>query len=276
MRFAVLGSGSRGNATLVEGDGSSILIDAGFSCAAIGRRLEAVGHPGPAALEGILITHEHSDHVRGLSVLLRRCDAPVYCNRETFGALREADPSLDRSRFRLFVTGRQFEIGTFGLLPFSLPHDAMDPVGFRVENGAGRLAVVTDLGRPTHLVNEHLRGCQAVVVEFNHEPALLQASRRPWALKQRILSPHGHLSNADAGVLLAGIASADLAHVVLAHLSAECNRPDTALEYAQKAVAASGDAGPQILVAAQDTPTPPLRVAAPDDDSRPGKAPGPS
>lgn len=256
MRFTVLGSGSRGNATIVTSGNATILIDAGFSCAALGRRIESAGYAGVDALDAIVITHEHSDHVAGLSVLMRRCGAPVYCNRETLDAVVQLAPDIDRGRFRVFATGREFEISGARLFPFSVPHDALDPVGFRIENGDACLAIVTDLGRPTHLVSEHLRGCRAIVLEFNHDPELLQQSRRPWSLKQRVMSTHGHLSNSDAGILLAGVASERLAHVVLAHLSEECNRPEIALQTARRALEEAATRVPALVVATQHAPSP--------------------
>lgn len=262
MRFTILGSGSRGNAAMVASGKVTILIDAGFSCATLGRRLESAGHPGVAALDAVVITHEHSDHVAGLPVLIRRCGAPVYCNRDTLHAVTETFPDIDRSRFRVFATGREFEIEGVRFFPFSVPHDAMDPVGFRIENGDSRLAVATDLGRPTHLVSEHLRGCGAIVLEFNHDPDMLQRSRRPWSLKQRVLGAHGHLSNSGAGALLAGVACERLSHVVLAHLSEECNRPEIALAAARNALAHASSRVPTLLVASQHLPGPAIDVGA--------------
>lgn len=260
MRLTILGSGSKGNAMIVASGKATILIDAGFSCATLGRRLESAGCPGVEALDAIVITHEHSDHVAGLPVLIRRCGAPVYCNRETLHAMTELVPDIDRTRFRVFATGREFEIAGARFFPFSVPHDAMDPVGFRIENDGACMAVATDLGRPTHLVSEHLRGCGAIVLEFNHDPDMLQRSRRPWSIKQRVLGAHGHLSNSGAGALLAGVASERLSHVVLAHLSEECNRPEIALGAARNALAGTAVGLPRLLVAPQDRPGPAVDV----------------
>jgi phosphoribosyl 1,2-cyclic phosphodiesterase len=209
-------------------------------------------------LDAVVVTHEHSDHVAGLAVLSRRCDVPIYCNRETLEAVLALAPDMDRARFRVFATGREFEVSGMRIFPYSLPHDAMDPVGFRVENGGVSLAIATDLGKPTHLVSEHLRGCDAIVLEFNHDPEMLRQSRRPWNLKQRVMGAHGHLSNRDAGILLGGAASGRLRHVVLAHLSEECNRPEIALETARKAL--NGQAT-EIVVATQHAPSPPVNVS---------------
>ncbi len=261
MRFCVLGSGSRGNSTVVAHSKGVLLLDAGLSCRAVENRLrEAAGIP-LEDVEGILISHEHADHARGLDVLLRRCRAPVYCNRETFNALQSIWPRLERSRFRLFSTGREFEAAGFRLFPFSVSHDAMDPVGFRIENGDARLAVVTDLGRPTHLVAEHVRGCDAVILEFNHEPEMLQESPRPWSLKQRVLGSQGHLSNGQGAALLQAALSPRLRWAVLAHLSAECNDPETALDYAREALRRRSGNGIRLLVADQRTPTDPVNLA---------------
>jgi phosphoribosyl 1,2-cyclic phosphodiesterase len=191
-------------------------------------------------VKGVCVSHEHDDHTAGLGVLHRRHGIPLYANSGTIDALRR-DPRLEELPWRIFSTGAPFEVGGFRVEPFSVPHDAYDPVGFVVRAGGEcRVGIVTDMGIPTTLVRERLRLCDVVVLEANHDEKLLQNARRPWALKQRILGRQGHLSNATAANLMAEIAGSGLQQVFLAHISADCNREDLALFTARQALERSG------------------------------------
>jgi phosphoribosyl 1,2-cyclic phosphodiesterase len=226
VQLTILGSGSAGNCAYLETAETRLLIDAGFSPRQIRLRLAAIGR-APESLNGILITHEHSDHIRGLAGIAHKLHIPVYCNRDT----KDAMESLLNARFDccLFATGASFEIGDVLVDTFAVPHDAIDPVGFLLRTPAGNIGFATDLGHVTKLVSERVRAAQVLVLEANHDVKMLQeCARRPWSLKQRILGRHGHLSNDAAADAAAEIMSANLRRLYLAHLSRECNIPELA------------------------------------------------
>jgi phosphoribosyl 1,2-cyclic phosphodiesterase len=231
VQLTILGSGSEGNGAYLETAGVRLLIDAGLSGRQIRQRMATVAR-APETLDGILITHEHSDHINGLAGLAARLDLPIYCNRLTKEAI-EAQLHIQINA-RLFMTGGSFEIGDVTVDSFSIPHDACDPVGFLVRTPAGNIGFLTDLGHVTKLVVERVRDANVLLLEANHDVQMLQDDpRRPWSLKQRILSRHGHLSNEAAADLAEQILSPGLQRLFLGHLSRDCNRP----ELAHKAVA---------------------------------------
>ncbi len=240
LRACILGSGSSGNCTFVASETTAILVDAGLSGRRTAERLAQVG-ACPTALQGICVSHEHLDHVGGVCVLHKRYGVPVYANAGTVDALARV-PKLGALPWNLFHTGHSFVIGDLRIEPFSVPHDAYDPVGFVVEQNDNRIGIVTDMGMCTSLIRERLRRCHAVVVEANHDEQLLQNALRPWALKQRIRGRQGHLSNQSAAALLVEIAGPELRHVFLAHLSEDCNRQDLALAAIQAALTGAGHA----------------------------------
>jgi phosphoribosyl 1,2-cyclic phosphodiesterase len=226
VRLTILGSGSAGNCAYVETDETRVLIDAGFSLRQIRQRLATIGR-APENLTGILITHEHSDHVASLPMLSEKLHIPVYCNRPTQEAVEYQ--SKTRLNCRLFTTGASFEVGDITVETFMIPHDAQDPVGFLLRTSAGNIGFLTDLGHTTRLVLERVRPAHALVLEANHDVKMLQdCPRRPWSLKQRILGRHGHLSNEAAADAAEQIMSDDLRHLYLGHLSRECNSPELA------------------------------------------------
>jgi phosphoribosyl 1,2-cyclic phosphodiesterase len=232
VRLTILGSGSSGNCAYLETDETRLLIDAGFSFRQIRQRLAGIGR-APEKLSGILVTHEHSDHVAGLMQLQRKLNVPVYCNRPT----REATEFQLQTRLecRVFETGASLEIGDVLVETFSIPHDAQDPVGFLIRTTAGNFGFLTDLGHTTRLVLERVRPANVLVLESNHDVKMLQdCPHRPWSLKQRILGRHGHLSNEAAADAAEQIVSAELRHLYLGHLSRECNRPELAYRVVQE------------------------------------------
>jgi len=251
LGLTVLGSGSRGNAIVLHSDSGAVLIDAGFSGIETRRRLEAVGID-EGAISAILVSHEHGDHVSGLRVLANRWDIPAYANRLTAEAVRASRHTFDR--WNLFTNGAEFAVGDFRITPFAIPHDAIDPVAFVIRNGDHKIGIATDLGHVGHLVSHQLRECDALIIETNHDIAMLRDSSRPWSLKQRIMGKHGHLSN-DAGMqLLRQTLHQRTQHVVLAHASEECNDYDLVGECAFRCLAEleRGDLTP--TVARQDGP----------------------
>jgi phosphoribosyl 1,2-cyclic phosphodiesterase len=221
LKMCILGSGSRGNCVYVGAGDVGVLIDAGLSARQIQLRLESIG-VDPTQIKAICISHEHADHVAGVKVLHKRFNIPLYANAGTVEALRR-QPAHELLPWRIFTTGSDFAIGDISIHPFSVPHDAMEPVGFILRHGDAQIGIATDLGMTTTLIRQRLRGCHALVIESNHDEELLQASVRPWSLKQRILGRQGHLSNTMAARAVIESADGCLARVYLAHLSSDCN-----------------------------------------------------
>jgi len=252
VNLTILGSGSAGNCAYLETDETRLLIDAGLSGRQIRGRLASIGRT-PERLHGILITHEHSDHVQGLTMLCAKLRIPIFCNRLT----KEAIENQLNTRFdcRIFSTGATFEVGDVVVDTFSVPHDAYDPVGFLVRTSAGNIGFLTDLGHATNLVIERVRIANVLLLETNHDLKLLQAdTKRPWSIKQRILSRHGHLSNDDAAGLVERIVSAELRHLYLGHLSRDCNQPERAIDAVRARLQKMSVDHVRIEAASQDVP----------------------
>ena len=225
LDLTVLASGSSGNSLLIRAGSTCILVDAGISARQLDSQLRAAG-TAPEALSGVLLTHEHGDHTRGLKVFCTKNSVPVFTNPLTADSLRRSGLQAE---WRIFQTGTAFEIGTLRIRPFPVPHDAADPVGFVVSSGDASLGILTDLGYATQQILHAVHGTHALVIETNHDEALLQNdTKRPWSVKQRILSRHGHLSNQAAAKLVAEIATSNLRHILLAHLSEDCNSAELA------------------------------------------------
>lgn len=224
--FCPLASGSKGNSIYVGTDNTKILIDAGLSAKATVSKLQQI-NVDIADIDAILITHEHTDHIQGLKVLALKYGIPVLANTETAKGI--VDYLHDCPKFKIFSTGETFEFGDLEIHPFSIQHDTLDPVAFTIRNGFLKLGFCADLGFVTSLVTNHLRHCDYLYVEANHQPSMVHASARPMVYKQRVLGRTGHLSNQDCGELLSQVAHSGLKHVHLAHLSSECNTPDVAL-----------------------------------------------
>ena len=270
VKFTILGSGSSGNCAYIETAEARILVDAGFSPLQIRKRLASIGRT-PENLSAILITHEHSDHIAGLLGIADKFQIPVYCNRDTQDAtvwtfkikwskkmnlaLKDSDALKSRINWQLFTTGASFEIGDLLVDTFSIPHDAQDPVGYILRTAAGNIGFATDLGHVTKLVLERIRSANVLVLESNHDVKMLQdCPRRSWALKQRILGRHGHLSNATAAETAAQIMSDELKHLYLAHLSRECNKPELAQHVMAEQLHHIGATHIRLQFAAQDVP----------------------
>ena len=225
MRFSVLASGSSGNACYVETDNARILVDAGLSGREIERRLEYVGRSAES-LDAIVVTHEHSDHIKGAGVLARRYDLPVYINQKTLESGHKVLGKLPRTE--IVQTGQTLKIKDMNVETFTKCHDAADPVGLVLSRNGIRIGLITDLGKSTRLVEDRLRQCQALIVESNHDPEMLDNGPYPLHLKQRIKGNDGHLSNEQAGDLIRVVSHNNLRNVVLAHLSEKNNHPDIA------------------------------------------------
>lgn len=254
----MLGSGSRGNATLVCAGDTRVLVDAGFSGRQLARRLRAVGTE-PEDVDAVVVTHDHADHTLGMGVFARRFGTPLYLTPAT----REACERLlsGREEVREYRPGRPFTVGGLRVDPFLTVHDAADPVAVTVtgESCGTRLGVATDLGRATEGIRHCLRECDFLILEANHDEALLRTGPYPASVQARIASSHGHLSNHGAARLALELLHARLTGILLAHLSAECNRPELALQVVGSALKEAGWKG-YLAVAAQDEPTGPLDV----------------
>ncbi|OGV66505.1 MAG: hypothetical protein A2498_05030 [Lentisphaerae bacterium RIFOXYC12_FULL_60_16] len=244
LNVCVLGSGSTGNCIYIAASTHAILVDAGLSGRETERRLVEAGG-STAGIRAVFLTHEHEDHVATLGLLQRRHGIGVYANHDTAVAV-EQNLGAGVVNWTVFGTGYRFELNGWQVDPFSVMHDAQDPVGFRIDTGEGRVAVVTDIGTPTALVRERLKGCEVVILECNHDLNLLHESKRPWSVKQRISGRHGHFSNQQASELMAEVAGPSLQVVYLAHLSDECNRPERAVRTMRTALDLAGF--PQVAV----------------------------
>jgi phosphoribosyl 1,2-cyclic phosphodiesterase len=249
MRFTVLGSGSSGNAVLISSEKTNVLVDAGLSAREVLRRLAIVG-VDPAELDGIVITHEHSDHIGGLRNLLSAVGCQVYITSETREAyywtrktngngesetVKRQEALNDRTT--AIDSNQEFCIGDIDFEPFTVPHDAVDNFGFVAKYGGVRLAALTDFGHVSQLIREKLRDCDAIFIESNHSRDMLQACRvYSWSLKQRIASRRGHLSNEDLAEWLQHDFDGTARHIVLAHLSQRANEPHLARITAETAL----------------------------------------
>lgn len=258
LKFAVLGGGSKGNATYVEAGSSRLLIDAGFSGRELESRLAALGVE-PGQLTAILLSHEHGDHIRGAGVLSRRHHLPLLLNKATLAAAgRELGKPV---AIQEFTTGRSFTCGDFQIHPFALSHDAAEPVGFLLRAGGRTLGHCTDLGVVSRLVRHRLSGCQALVLECNHDPEMLRQGPYPPALQQRVSSRQGHLANHETATLLTELLHAELRQVVLSHLSATNNTPELALKAVKQALNGRPAARlPELTVACQQQGCRPLII----------------
>ncbi len=238
MDFCSIASGSSGNCIFVGTDRTSVLIDAGITGKKVVEGLHGLDR-SPEELDAILITHEHSDHIKGLGVLSRRYGLPIYCTGGTRKAILEgnlmgkADPSL----FHEVRADQLFSIRDLNILPFSVSHDAAEPVAYRLSSGKKSVAVVTDLGYYDDYTIEHLKKLDALLVESNHDINMLQVGSYPYYLKQRILGLKGHLSNDNAGRLLGEVLHDDMKAVYLGHLSKENNYEELALETVRQEIA---------------------------------------
>ncbi len=260
FRVHVLGSGSRGNSILLETSETSILVDAGFSGRQIERRLAAIEIP-PESISALVITHEHRDHTQGMGIFARRWSTPIYIAEAT---ARSCSALLNGGeQLRYYRAGQPVDLGDLRLEPFLTCHDAIDPIGITIcQRGSGlKVGIATDLGTPTVSVRHALKNCDLLILEANHDDLMLRTGPYPWSVKSRIAGRHGHLSNRTAAQLGAELLHPELAAVVLAHLSQECNDPALAEEAVGEALRRKRYDGP-LYVAVQDEPLPALDVAA--------------
>ena len=232
LSFTLLGSGSSGNSTLVSDGDKHVLVDIGLSGRETARRLRE-RRLEPERISAVVVSHEHGDHCRGVAAFANDLDIPVFI---TDGALQVSGMRLKSGKRQRIESGVPFDVYGMLFVPFAVPHDSVDPVGFTIEKDGVKVAIVLDLGYISNLVVERLRGCDGMVLESNHDINMLKVGPYPWSLKQRVLSRRGHLSNESVATYLAARFDGKARHVVLAHLSQSNNLPELASLSAQKAL----------------------------------------
>src|SRR5882724_2008458 len=266
----VLASGSQGNSALISSATTRVLVDAGLSCRELTRRLRASGED-PSALDAILITHEHSDHIAGLRVLANKYRIPVYMTGATHQAWkREARDSrkaykgqpCSLDKLEIFQAGHSFAIGDISITPFTIPHDAVDPVGFTLRVEGVKVSFATDLGYIPASVKHHLRGSDVLLIESNHDLEMLRNGPYPWVVKQRVMSRVGHLSNGALAEFFTTDYDGGAAYVILAHLSEQNNHPELAHREAARALESHASLLLQnrVMLATQPEPLAPIRL----------------
>jgi phosphoribosyl 1,2-cyclic phosphodiesterase len=259
VSITVLASGSGGNSTVLATSQTRVLIDCGLSCRETCRRLALQGI-APESLSAVIITHEHSDHVAGLYVMAKKFRLPVFMTAPTHGAWQRqyknsAGNRVEAACLEVFSSGKGFNVGDIEIMPFTIPHDAADPVGFRFVAEGVRIAIATDLGFMPQNVRDHLRACDGLILESNHDLEMLRIGPYPWAVKQRVMSRVGHLSNEALAEFLTTDYDGGAAFLILAHLSAQNNHPDLARVAAERALGVRpGLWGNRLVLASQDEP----------------------
>lgn len=229
LNFCSLYSGSSGNSLFVETSNTKLLIDAGVSCKKIEKALCDI-NVEPSSLDGILITHEHTDHVQGLGTFSRKFDLPVFVNQETLDAMPKQRDKMNSNKINTFKVDDKFSIGDLTIKPFSIPHDAANPCGFNIEKDDKKISIATDIGHMTNTILENLEESLFVMLEANYDPEVLRCSSYPFPLKSRIAGPTGHLSNEIAGKTISHLLKSGLKTAMLGHLSKESNFPELAYQ----------------------------------------------
>jgi phosphoribosyl 1,2-cyclic phosphodiesterase len=265
VSVTVLASGSLGNCTLVCSSDTRLLVDAGLSCRQLLRRLATCGETAQS-INAILVTHEHGDHIAGLHVLAKRLKVPVYITGATHEAYRRdardsAGNRITLERLETFEAGRTFEIGGVTVTPFTIPHDAVDPVGFTFCSEGIKVGICTDLGYMPSSVKHHLRGCHVLMIESNHDLEMLRGGPYPWSVKQRVMSRVGHLSNDALANFLTTDYDGGAEYLILAHLSEQNNHPEVARLTAERALGEQRTfIRNQVVLATQHEPLPAMRL----------------
>ena len=229
LNFCSLYSGSSGNSLFVETQNTKLLVDAGVSCKKIENALQDI-KVDPSSIDGILITHEHTDHVQGLGTLSRKFDLPVFVNQETLDAMPKQKDKIPDKNIKTFKISDKFEIGDLLIDPFSIPHDAANPCGFNIYKDDKKISIATDIGHMTNNILKSLEGSLFLMLEANYDPEVLRCSSYPFSLKSRIAGPTGHLPNEMAGKTISYLLKSGLKNAMLGHLSKESNFPELAYQ----------------------------------------------
>lgn len=229
LSFCSLYSGSSGNSLFIQTPNTKILVDAGVSSKKIETALEDI-KIDPHTLDGILITHEHTDHVQGLGTFSKKFDLPVFVNQETLDAMPKQRDKIDNKNIKTFKINDQFSIGDIDIKPFSIPHDAANPCGFNIWKDHKKLSIATDIGHMTNNILKQLEESLFIMLEANYDPEVLRCSSYPFTLKSRIAGPTGHLSNEIAGKTISHLLKSGLKNAMLGHLSKESNFPELAYQ----------------------------------------------
>ena len=227
FNFCSLYSGSSGNSLFVESENTKLLVDAGVS----GKKIEealANLEIDPTSIDGILITHEHSDHVQGLGTFAKKFNLPVFVNEKTLDAMPKQKEKISEKNIKLFNINEKFEIGDLKVKPFSIPHDAANPCGFNIFKDDKKISIATDIGHMTNGILKNLEDSIFIMLESNYDPEVLKYSKYPYQLKTRIAGPDGHLSNELAGKTISYLLNSGLKQAVLGHLSKQSNFPELA------------------------------------------------
>jgi phosphoribosyl 1,2-cyclic phosphodiesterase len=265
VSVSMLASGSRGNCAIVASASTKILVDAGISCRETFRRMKALGDD-PRSLSAIVITHEHCDHIYGLATLTKKLRIPVFMTGATYQAWQRAmrDERVEKPRLEKlerFESGHSFQVGDIAVKPFTIPHDAVDPVGFSFRAEGIKVGLVTDLGYIPLSVKDHLRGSDVLIMESNHDLEMLRVGPYPWSVKQRVMSRVGHLSNVALADFFTSDYDNSATFVVLAHLSEQNNHPEIARREAERALAMRGGLfWNRLILASQSEALEPIRL----------------
>lgn len=227
LKFCSLYSGSSGNSLFVQSNNTKILIDCGTSAKKIETALDNIDID-ITDIDAILVTHEHSDHIQGLGTISKKHDIPVFANCETWEAMENQRNKMTSNNIKTFENNTEFHIGNLQIVPFSTPHDAVNPCGFSICSGTKKISIATDLGHIDENIFSNIKDSKFMLLEANYEPEILKVSNYPYSLKQRIAGPHGHLSNIDAGQTISTLFGKELKEVMLGHLSKENNFPEMA------------------------------------------------
>ncbi|RMG46454.1 MAG: MBL fold metallo-hydrolase [Acidobacteria bacterium] len=259
MRINVLGSSSAGNSTLVVAGSTRVLIDVGFSARETRRRLAAIGEEA-SQLSAIIITHEHSDHIRGVPVLARSLGIPVFMSRRTLEAWNALKSGETMATRHFIAAEESFQIGDLTFHPFAVPHDAVETLAFNIEARGVKVGFVTDLGYIPQMVAQRLKGADAIILEANHDLEMLRLGPYPWAVKQRVMSRHGHLSNEEMARFLREDFDGRAEYIMLIHLSQQNNHPEIARLAAVEALTSRGpllarDAERRVRISYPDRPS---------------------
>jgi phosphoribosyl 1,2-cyclic phosphodiesterase len=259
MTVSVLGSGSRGNATFIKTERVRLLIDAGMSRKEIGKRLESIGED-PDGIDAVLITHEHHDHAGGLSTFLKELPIEAFLTSGTMRAIEAEQYELIGSKVVNVQAGIAFKVADVEITPFSVPHDAAEPVAYSITCGAAKVTQLTDIGHMPDQVAEHLRGSDLLILESNHDLEMLRIGPYPWNLKQRLIGRRGHLSNTAVGRFIREQYDGHAETILLAHLSSKNNHPEIARQEATRALRHRGLSSTVVRVTSQDEPSSPIRL----------------